>query len=502
MGIGAPQGDREFVPSPDLRGTRALVVDDNAISREILSTYLESLTFKVTEAAGGEEAIELLKSDGEPVRLIVMDWMMPGMDGLAVSETIKSSLNLVPEPKIILISAFSGSELAEKKGGENIEVFLTKPVSPSHLFDAAMQCFGEKRIATSSGAADAIATADQSIQGARILLAEDNEINQQVATELLQQAGFIVDVANHGEEAVGKLLSGGQYDCVLMDIQMPVMDGFTATANIREDDRFRELPIVAMTANATVDDRNRSLEAGMNDHVPKPIDPKLLFATLQKWIKPRPGLGEVASDDPHIADRIESTADLPVSDCLDTETGVARVAGNVQLYKKILGKFVTNQGAAVDEAKSLLAENDREAAERIVHTLKGVAGSIGATGLQQAAARVEGAIRDGAVELDELFVLTQSHLDAVVAAIASSGAGVGQQELESRLSVEEFNHFVADLKAKLEAYDADADSVLAEITSHELSAEQQLACNRIREKLDGYDFDAALEMLGTLDAGK
>ena len=504
LGVGEPRQDRDFTPSPGLRGIHALVVDDNSIAREIIRAYLESITFSVQEAASGEEAIELLKSATEPVQFIVMDWMMPGMNGLDTAAQIKSDLNLATDPKIILISAFAGSELAEKPGAENIEVFLSKPVSPSHLFDAAMQCFGHER-RKPEAADEAFATADQSIQGAQILLAEDNEINQQVATELLQQAGFIVDVANHGGEAISKLESGKLYDCVLMDIQMPVMDGFTATARIRAQDRFRDLPIVAMTANATTEDRNRSLEAGMNDHVPKPIDPKLLFATLKKCIRLRPGLGEAAaassSDTP--ADTVADTvADLPISEHLDTETGIARVAGNVQLYKKILAKFVASQGDAIAAIKGQIAANDREAAERSAHTLKGVAGSIGATGLQEIAALLEADIRDSIADLNDLYAQTQQKLDAVVAAITSSIGTTATEVKQAELSPDEFAHLVAELRSKLEAYDADADSVLARITSHELVGKQRTALGRLQQKLDGYDFDGALEILNELLDGK
>jgi PAS domain S-box-containing protein len=496
LGVGEPQEDRDFVPSPDLRGTHALVVDDNPISREIIRTYLESITFSVQEAESGAEAIELLQSGADPVQFIVMDWMMPGMNGLDVAAKIKSELNLAKDPKIVLISAFAGSELAEKPGGENIEVFLTKPVSPSHLFDAAMQCFGQARRKTQT-ADDALATADQSIQGARILLVEDNEINQQVATELLQQAGFSVDVANHGEEALSKLESGELYDCVLMDIQMPVMDGFTATARIRAQDKFSDLPIVAMTANATKEDRDRSLEAGMNDHVPKPIDPKLLFATLKQWIHQRSGLGEaVAVTEPGV--QAETSAALPVSEHLDTATGIERVAGNVQLYQKILAKFVDSQGNAIAEIKGQIAANDWEAAERSAHTLKGVAGSIGAARLQEIAARLEANIRDGVNDLNDVYAQTEQKLDAVVATIASVSNMAALESKQPELSVDEFAHLIADLRSKLEAYDADADSVLTKITSHELPDEQRSAFGRLQQKLDGYDFDGALEILNGL----
>ena len=280
------------------------MVDDNATSREILDNYLRSFTFDVTLTENAEAALAELKSADKPYDLVLLDWMMPGKSGLELATDIQAMEALAQTPRLILISAFHGSELTEKPGAEHIDHFLAKPVSPSHLFDAIMQVFGHDMAGTmrnrrSRGTIDLAAM--KPVQGARILLVEDNEINQQVAQELLEQARFVVEIANHGQQALD-MLEQYDYDCVLMDIQMPVMDGYTATGKIREDRRFDKLPVLAMTANATVEDRERSLSSGMNAHLNKPIDPKELYSALLSWIEPGErevpeGLGEPEGDE-------------------------------------------------------------------------------------------------------------------------------------------------------------------------------------------------------------
>ena len=203
------------------------------------------------------------------------------------------------------------------------------------------------------------------IQGANILLVEDNEINQQVASELLEQARFHVEIANHGQEAIDKL-EPGRYDCVLMDVQMPVMDGYTATRKIREDGRFEGLPILAMTANATVDDRERCRAAGMNDHVAKPIRPQLLYEALLKWIEH--GERDLPGPEDSTDEGGEQDVSVPDLPGIDTEAGLARVGGNVRSYMKLLAKFADNQANVIDDIQEAIDDGDAELSVRLAHT--------------------------------------------------------------------------------------------------------------------------------------
>ncbi|MCK5364365.1 MAG: response regulator, partial [Gammaproteobacteria bacterium] len=399
-----------------------LVVDDNPTALEILQTYLESLSFRVTTADSGEAALALFEEANEHFDLVMMDWLMPGFDGMETAEKIKTGMGRTDPPKIILVSAFAGEEVMAKKEAKYLDSMLAKPVNPSQLFDVIMTTFGKAvpKSARDRRKKGLDMEALRPVQGARILLVEDNEINQQVACELLQQAGFVVEVANHGQEAIS-MLEPGRYDCVLMDVQMPVMDGYTATRKIREDDRYQKLPILAMTANATVEDRHKSEDAGMNDHIAKPIDPQVLFAALLQWIEP--GERELpdtlqAAQEPTLQE--ETLPELPG---IDTEAGLARMAGNIRSYRKLLNKFVANQEGAIGEIRAAFGEGDHEATVRLAHTLKGVAGSIGALALQTAGADLEAALKEQPETLPEkLIEEAGTKLEQTIAAIQSIAA--------------------------------------------------------------------------------
>ena len=246
-------------------GEIAIVVDDNPTAREILQAYLESFSFRVDTAENAENLFQKIQETADPYSLIVLDWLMPGMNGTEAAAKIKTDIKPVLDPHIIMVSGFSATEVKDGRGSEFIDKYLSKPVSPSHLFDAIMEAFGvqteTRKRGYSGGQLDAEVL--RPIQGARLLLVEDNEINQQVASELLHQAKIHVEIANHGQEALD-MLEPGRFDGVLMDMQMPIMDGITATERIRSDDRHSDLPVIAMTANATADDRARCEAAGMN----------------------------------------------------------------------------------------------------------------------------------------------------------------------------------------------------------------------------------------------
>src|SRR5262249_35637654 len=268
----------------------------------------------------------------EPYDVIFMDWKMPGLDGLQASRQIRADASLLHPPAIVLVTAFGREEVREDAERLELDGFLVKPVTKSMLVDVLSNVFSD---AGETAAAAAEGAADVKLHGARVLLTEDNDINQQIAAELLEGAGAKVRIARNGREAVEALLDGPQpppFDVVLMDLQMPVMDGFQATARIRSEPRLRELPIIAMTAHATVEERQRCLSAGMNDHVSKPIDPGVLLGTVGRFYQPaaRAAVGD-----------LESVAGL------DAKGGLARVGGNRSLYSKLLRQFAEQQGRAV-----------------------------------------------------------------------------------------------------------------------------------------------------------
>jgi signal transduction histidine kinase/DNA-binding response OmpR family regulator len=500
LGIVEGAEEKVFKTIPDLQHLRALVVDDNPTAREILGSYLESFTFEVDSAANAEETFHLLEQEGKQYELIVLDYIMPGMKGLDVAARIKTEIRPETDPHIILVSAFSSGDVLDKHGGEFIDQFLSKPVSPSHLFDSVMVAFGlesdtarEKRKGY-----EHVHSTLQPVQGAHILLVEDNEINQQVASEILEQAGFFVDIANHGQEALD-LLENQPYDCVLMDVQMPVMDGFTATRHIREQEKFSELPVLAMTANATVEDRERSLEAGMNEHIAKPINPAKLFEALLQWISHgERTLPESFSPSESDADQIEMP-DLPG---IDVQSGVNRMGGNVKSYLSLLKKFADNQSGAIENLRKAMENGQREEAVRLAHTLKGVSGSIGAGALQGLAADLEAILKKEEDQLpDGLITSTAVELERVVALIRETGSAklVGSPSSEGELPADLIEQLRALLDL-LDEYDSAAEDKSLDILEQVRGTALERSLTDLRNTIGQYDFEAAAEALNPIIA--
>jgi two-component system sensor histidine kinase/response regulator len=426
------QTPRDVVPR-QLGTLRALIVDDNPTAREILQESLGSVAQQVDTATSGKEALAAIRRQDTtaPYDVVFMDWRMPGMDGLEASRHIKSDETLVRQPAIVLVTAFGRDEVREEAERLQLDGFLLKPVTKSMLVDTLVTLFAD------SVSEDAHPEPDDTIQrlrGARILLTEDNEINQQIATELLQEAGAVVEVAHHGREAVARLTASPQappVDVVLMDLQMPEMDGFQATTRIRADSRFAALPIVAMTAHATAEERQRCLDAGMNDHIPKPIDPEQLIATVARYYVARDDAAAVAAGPPASA-TARPDERLPEHEGLDVQAGLARAGGKVGLYRSLLRQFADQQGDALAGIEAALAKHDRPLARRIAHSLRGVAGNLGASQVQSAAARLEAAIHETAPAA-ELQAASAAVSDALLPLIASVREVVdGTAEVEPR----------------------------------------------------------------------
>ncbi len=498
LGVGSGAELKTFDTTPDLKNMRVLVVDDNPTAREILATYLEYFTFEVDQATGAEELFELMEATPKSYDLMVLDWLMPGMTGLEIARKIKTEIKPEVDPHIIMISAFNTGDLSGKPGVEYIDQFLSKPVSPSHLFDAVMAAFG---LATDTakrklGGQQFDMTTLRPVQGAEILLVEDNEINQQVASEILEQAGFYVDIANHGQEALD-MLGNKTYDCVLMDVQMPVMDGFTATEKIRENDEHKDLPILAMTANATLEDRNRCIEAGMNEHIAKPIRPQLLFEALLKWIP---------HSDRDVPDTLRETSpaqdDLPLPDMpgIDVEGGLQRIGGNTRSYLRLLQKFSENQAGVVAEVNEALASDKQEVAVRLAHTLKGVSGTIGATELSASALKLEAAIKERAEsQVGSLLDATAAELNRVIALI--EGLAVQKSGSEStavKKLPEDLEQSLRTLLDKLEDYDSTAEDALFAILETVAGTAVYDTLLGIKKHIAKYDMEAAADALRPL----
>ncbi len=420
---------RKLRPEPDLQGRRVLLVDDNVHTRGVLIKMLSRMTFRVAAVSDGMEAIREYRrafEAGEPYEVVLLDWRMPELDGLAVAGRIRSEFP-GNSPRMALITGFGREDVIRKAAEAGIEEVLIKPVTSSLLFDALVRLLkshvapGPERAAASPEPGADLGD----IAGARILLVEDNELNREVATELLADAGFSVEAAGNGAEAVAMVRSqpeGDGYDIVLMDMQMPVMDGIAATRAILDLPGCADLPVVAMTANAMASDRASCLAAGMKDHVAKPIDPDELWAKLKRWTRlrqPRRAPKPPARPEPgpNSGPAAAATAPLPG---VDTARGLRLSMGRADLYLSLLGRFKSGQDRFVERIGAAFRTGDTRTAERLAHTLKGAAAQIGAVGISERAERLEAAVRrrEPPSGLNAVLDELAPALDALLEAIA------------------------------------------------------------------------------------
>jgi two-component system sensor histidine kinase/response regulator len=411
----------------DLRGMRVLVVDDNPIARIILRASLEAMSFAVATVSSGPEAIEKLAAARPPFELVLLDWRMPGMDGLETARRIKAHPALSRVPRIVLLTAYDCEEVVSRAVGLDLDGFWPKPVNDSVLFDAIVDAFG--RDAASAPRAQTAASPGghpcAALAGARVLLVEDNKVNQMVGQALLEGLGLTVEIAENGQQAISMIeAEHDHFDAVLMDLQMPVMDGYAATRALRERPGTAGLPIVAVTANALPSERERCLQAGMNDYVPKPIDPNLLRVVLERWVQPRRAPAPLRVEPVAIAEDPVAISLPEILPGVDTGVALRRLMGNRDLLVRLLREFASEHAKDPEHIRASLARGDLAAACAAVHRLKGVAGNLAAQQVFASAAVLESVLREGApapfeAQLDDLAnamkLVTQS-----VASLAAS----------------------------------------------------------------------------------
>ncbi|RTL30163.1 MAG: hybrid sensor histidine kinase/response regulator [Burkholderiales bacterium] len=380
LGLGA-QTSAQHMRQPLPAGGRLLVVDDNASARQVLINMARRMGFDVDEAHDGEQALRMVdeaRRAGRPFQLVLLDWKMPGLDGVSCARRL--SLAGHDRPQILMVTAFSREEVMRRMRQEQVQVraVLIKPVTPSSLHDACQRALTPvvEASAIDNRRDTKVTLRDHQakLTGVRVLLAEDNEINQELAVELLQRVGTVVTVAKDGQTAL-KLLGEQNFDVVLMDCQMPGMDGYTATRRIRENPAWRDLPVIAMTANAMLGDREKALAAGMNDHVAKPIDVEDLYRTLVRWAGVKQAEPVAAVKDAN------SLAGLPG---VDLAVGRARTLGNEALYMRMLKMFADGERDFIRDWRRAYELGDHDTVKRLLHTMQSVAETLGALGVSRA----------------------------------------------------------------------------------------------------------------------
>jgi signal transduction histidine kinase/DNA-binding response OmpR family regulator/ABC-type nitrate/sulfonate/bicarbonate transport system substrate-binding protein len=490
-------------PDLDLCGMRVLVVDDSPLALDVLRYALESFSFKVTTMGSGQAALDELArvaTCGEtPYRLVLMDWKMDGMDGIETSKRIHT-LGYPETPTIIMVTAYGREDIMQQARHVGLDGFLMKPVNHSLLFDAIMTAFGRTHNKSESTRHKQQHTPAANIYfpGIKILVVEDNEINRQVLRELLEKREIHVVEAINGQEAVDAV-SNHTFDAVMMDIQMPVMDGIEAARQIRKMDRV--IPIIATTAHAMVEQQKECLAAGMNDHVSKPINPEQLMAVLGKWVQGQ----EKITQDPNQAVN-EMDIELPLLDGMDLQKAVGRMDGNKKLLVKLLHKYLRNHEKVDDEIRSALRNQDNTLAHRLAHTVAGVAGTIGATRLEQEARRLLKAIKKENTGEIELLLETFSQQQTRIISSLLQFKEQSAEDDKIPMTTKNSDRDLAQLQRLLQELEAplkkkrprECKQLLEEMNSLQWPEALQPQLNLLVDSLAKYKFKEATKMLNDI----
>ncbi|MBF0193738.1 MAG: response regulator [Magnetococcales bacterium] len=508
-----------LTPPLDMQNLRVLVVDDNEVVRKSMQNVLEVFTFTTnTVSSGAESLIEIEKAanQGSPYQMVLVDWQMPDMDGIETTkEILKTTTNNseVPNPKIVLMTGYSQEEELINSGvNSGVDAFLTKPINCSCLFDTTMELFDQQVAKIYQPSQVDIDNTDimEHIGGARVLLVEDNAINIQVAREILSSIGLFVEIAEDGLQGIDKITKY-DYDLVFMDIQMPNMDGYTATCEIRKNSKYKDLPIIAMTANAMAGDREKCLAVGMNDHISKPIDKTKLYATLTKWIKPQnivaPADAAQTEQPLNIATLKlpQSIAGIQLNEALD------RLNNNQPLLKSILLEFHRTYSMAATDILELIDNkqaNNLMSAKNIAHSIKGMAGNLAATELYNSATNLEMALKES--QQDRLPHLVEEFSNKLAVVLESIETLKKRWDIEEEQASNNEETIPIDTKAvtpileelltNLEEGNFNAqsvyDSLKPTLINGEINVRKEL--KTLGDDIDQLDFEKALVSFSTI----
>jgi two-component system sensor histidine kinase/response regulator len=488
----ADEAPRRVVPER-LNALKVLIADDNASARSVLDDLLSPLCEEIVLVASGPEAIDAVsRADAtRPFDVVLLDWQMPGLDGIETARRIRADTTLTRVPALVIVTAFGREEVRGAAEAAGVDGFLVKPVNRSSLVDMLVGIVAPQADVARSPAL-ATAGASHDLSGLRVLLVEDNAINQQIAMELLDGAGAAVTIADNGRIAVDTLLepgAEGRFDVILMDLQMPEMDGFQATARILSEPRLAKLPIIAMTAHAMAEEREKCLSAGMRGHLAKPIDPEALYRTVLAY---RPaGGGAHKAAEPRAAHAAGDKDDVPAIEGLDTQAALQRVAGNAKLYRSLLGQFVKQQADAARRIREAMATGDDEGPERFAHSLKGVAGNLGAGVLNTLAGDLERALRGhDLAAADRALDALQPELARVVAAIDGALASTAAAAAPAAADVAPL---LDRLDTLLAQDDGETLSVFLDMRDRLAGAVPAADLDLLQDEVGNFDFAAALD---------
>lgn len=479
---------------------KTLVVDDSAVARSIVMEMLSELGMQVDCADSGLDAINMVKKASEVRRdydLIIMDWRMPGLDGISAAKQIKHGLGKTHIPAILLLSAYDLDEAKRKSELGTIDAYLEKPVTPHTLIEAIAESLTPEQLTpnrkrgTSTLAKWDAGQLDYS--SAKILVVDDNAINRKVVTGFLQDTKINIDIAIDGEDAVAKVLST-HYDLVLMDVQMPKMDGYTATKLIKQNDKYNKLPIIAMTAHAMEGDKQLSLDAGMNGHLTKPLDADELFDVLLKWIpkvtESAPLFSKVTIDEKD-DDTSYILSKLSAITSLNLDVALNRCQGKTKLYCKLAADFVLEHQHSVSEFLAFSENNESDKLFIKVHALKSSSAYIGAFELSKNCASIENKI-DSQEDYSKLLTLVCKQLQNLLYELGSIfDQAKDKKSIKNALSTSDY---LRQLLPLLQSSDFAAEDLLPEIVKSCMSDELKLQIQQVERFVHEIEFEQAAEL--------
>jgi len=482
-----------------LQNLKTLVVDDVDSAREMTKNVLQSFKFDVNLASSGAEAIQMLENSAKshPYGLVVIDWKMPGMDGLETTKRIKENPVLANLP-VILVSGFESVDLDPYEEKYQPDGFCPKPFTSSHLFDNIMKVFDHASASNKKSRKAWGISSIESLRDVNVLVVDDNKINQQIAVELLTNAGLKVSLANNGKEGVEKIKSH-LYDVVLMDVQMPVMDGYQATKEVRRDPAYSDLPIIAMTANAMTGDKEKCIQAGMNEHVAKPINPNILFETLLHWVKPKEKVDvhSNAVENSIIDINGDGNTDYKDVEEIDIEAGIARVGGKKEFYFKLLSDFYADHENDLKLMDEAITDGDVNKAQRIIHTLKGISGSLGAEAFQIVAKDVDGILKEENIQkYKEYFPKLTAEFKLLISEIKQL-IETNELEMENQIkgNSKEVYKMIENLKTMIKDMNPDAEDQAEKLSVQLNEKDSQKLAMILVKQVSEFEFDEANDTL-------
>lgn len=485
--LGSTMKIRKLVIPEKLQDLKALIVDDNSASREVLQAYLAEFGIVSTEVSSGYKAIDEIDTSYD---LVLLDWKMPGINGNVTWMKIKEKMK-DKTPKVIMLTAYGRDEVLEEANKVGIENILMKPISQSTLFNNVLNVFGEDVMVDSIKKEQTDVEDLDLVRGAKILVAEDNEINQQVIQETLENEGFIVDIAENGKIAIDMFEDKKDYDIILMDLQMPVMSGYEASKYLRKKG-YKKIPIVALTADAMVGVVENVKKAGMNGYVAKPINLKELFTALVTHIehKERKVLKKK-----QVKSKQKSLDLINLLSRFNIKEALERVAENEKTYLSIIRKYSENYSGFILKLKTSLKVKDNESIERDIHTLKGVSGNIGATETHNLSKVIEKAYKNKEdimilkefIEYEESIKEDIKDIELLLSSIEEDTSN--KKVLSKKEALKELEKLIQEL----EDYETESKLTLENIS---YSLEQYKVGNlkKLKDLINKYEFDEALEI--------